>query len=259
MPPLIVNSDTTKFQLLMAIQAGLVSSVAILGVLLLRENPPTPPSVSSGATDRDQERIMGTILILIKDINFWILAISFGFGLGAFNTLATLLTQIVTPYQYDNIESGALGAIVVIAGLISSGIAGVIVDKFHCYKLTILSCFALATVSLIAFTALLAPDRFWIIFLCAFGIGFTMTPVLPVSLELAVEITYPLREATPSGILMCAGQLVGIVLIVEMDWLIQHDSVVWANASVTIGVAIGFLLMLFFRGTPKRIQLQNIQ
>lgn len=98
---------------------------------------------------------------------------------------------------------------------------------------------------------------YWIIFVCAFGIGFTMTPVLPVSLELAVEITYPLREATPSGILMCAGQLVGIVLIVEMDYLINQNYIVWANASVTIGVSLGFIIMLFFRGKLKRLQLSN--
>ena len=154
-------------------------------------------------------------------------------------------------------QSGALGAIVVLAGLISSGIAGVIVDKFHCYKWTIVVCFAAATGSLVLFTVTLGPDKFWIVFSCAFAIGFTMTPVLPLSLELAVESTYPLREATPSGILMCAGQLVGIVLIIEMDGLIKNSYIEGANASVTIGVAIGFMLMLFFRGQLKRLNLAN--
>lgn len=82
-----------------------------------------------------------------------------------------------------------------------------------------------------------------------------MTPILPLCLELSVEITYPLREATPSGILMCAGQIVGIFLIIEMDWLIQQSQIEWADASVTIAVGIGLILMLFFRGKLKRLQL----
>lgn len=68
----------------------------------MREKAPTPPSESSEAELRN-ESLIGTISTLVKDINFWILAISFGLGLGAFNTLATLLTQIVTPYGYSNV------------------------------------------------------------------------------------------------------------------------------------------------------------
>ena len=111
-----------------------------------------------------------------------------------------------------------MGASVVISGLIGSGIAGAVVDKFHWYKWSIVTCFVLATCSLAGFTWLMGPDRFWTLFVCASGIGFFMTPVLPLSLELGAEITYPLREATPSEVLMCAGQLVGIVMIIEMDY-----------------------------------------
>lgn len=47
--------------------------------------------------------------------------------------------------------------------------------------------------------------------------GFFSFAVLPTALELGVEITYPVSEATSSGFLWLSGQLFGILFIVGMN------------------------------------------
>jgi hypothetical protein len=50
-------------------------------------------------------------------------------------------------------------------------------------------------------------SRFWQLAVSAALLGFSMTPVLPISLELACEITFPVGESTSSGLLMANGQV----------------------------------------------------
>src|SRR3990167_2686227 len=162
-------------------------------------------------------------------------------------------------YCYAQDATGAFGATVVIMFLVGSGIAGAVVDKFHCYKLAITICFLTATVALLVFTFTLTLENFWVTFFACSGVGFTMTPILPLCLELAVEIVYPLKEATPSGVLMSAGQLVGVVLIFEMDYLISIDKVEAANITVCISACIALIVILFFRGKLKRLSVATEQ
>ena len=83
----------------------MVTVVCIISVILLREKPPTPPSISSGMGGREDEKMLRTLKILFTDINFWIITVSFGCGLGAFNTLATLLNSIVSFYGFGDVFS----------------------------------------------------------------------------------------------------------------------------------------------------------
>ena len=85
------------------------------------------------------------------------------------------------------------------------------------------------------------------------AIGFFTTPVLPLALELGAEITYPLSEATPSGVLMSAGQLVGIIVILIMDDLIHLNKARWASAVLTLCLAIGLLFIIHFKEDLKRL------
>lgn len=258
LPPILVQND--DLMPLLLVEAGIAVLVALLAVLFIREKPPTPPSLSAASETRN-ERALESLKTLVIDPNFWLLFLAFGFGLGSFNTLATLINQIVAPEGYNDQQSGVLGAMVVFAGLVGSGVAGAIVDKFRCYKAVLVVSFTLATLSTALFTLVLQEDQFWMVFIACTLIGLTMMPLLPISLELAVEITYPMREAMPSGLLMVQGQIVGIFLIVVMSELLKSDYTApsWVvdnvHAACWVVVACTFvslLLMLFFRGKLKR-------
>ena len=60
---------------------------------------------------------------------------------------------------------------VVFAGLVGSGVAGAIVDKFHWYKGVLIVSFTLATLSTALFTLVLQEDQFWLVFIACTLIG----------------------------------------------------------------------------------------
>jgi hypothetical protein len=50
-------------------------------------------------------------------------------------------------------------------------------------------------------------------------LGFFSIPVFPISLELGVETTFPVAEATSSGVLIIAGQLLMFIVTFGMEGL----------------------------------------
>jgi hypothetical protein len=87
--------------------------------------------------------------------------------------------------------------------LVGSGILGWVVDKYHLYKSMILISFVGSMVSLIFF-ALLSyqsnpssqPGAMAASILMT---GFFVTPILPISIETAVEVCYPVPESSTAA------------------------------------------------------------
>lgn len=67
---------------------------------------------------------MDHINILFSNRDYVILFIAFSIGVGFFNSLMTLLNQIVSPFGYSNDDAGTFGAVFIVAGLIGAGIIG---------------------------------------------------------------------------------------------------------------------------------------
>mgnify|MGYP001051428054 FL=1 len=144
---------------------------------------------------------------------------------------------------------------------------------FHWYKWTLIGSLVLATVSGVLFTLSLAPDKyvaasgvcesdspysqpcsFWFLAASAALLGFSMTPVLPISLELGVEITFPIGESISSGLLMASGQLVGTVMIVIFSVMLDNNHGVAVCWIMSVCIAIGTWLMFSFYGSLKRME-----
>lgn len=70
---------------------------------MISDRPPTPPSASA-EVDRE-ENFVRSIKVLLTDPNFWVLLIGFGIGLGAYNTLATVLNEVLEPEKYTNVRN----------------------------------------------------------------------------------------------------------------------------------------------------------
>jgi MFS transporter, FLVCR family, MFS-domain-containing protein 7 len=107
----------------------------------------------------------------------------------------------------------------VISGLIGAFIAGVYLDKTKRFEETAKLCLGMSAVSniLLVILQLYNDDgsvvHYTLIFSFALA-GFFGLPLLPVCMDMAVEVVYPIPEATSTGLLFIAGQLVGIALIV---------------------------------------------
>jgi hypothetical protein len=79
------------------------------------------------------------VLSLFKDYDYCILFFVFSIGMGIFNTLIALLNQMIEKYGYTDEDAGYFGALLVIVGVIASGIAGKILLGHICIQTYILN------------------------------------------------------------------------------------------------------------------------
>jgi FLVCR family MFS transporter 7 len=134
-----------------------------------------------------------------RNTQFWLLFIAFAFSVGIFNSVTSLINQIVKPYGYDDDEAGYFGASFIVVGIFGAAISGLFVDKTKKYK-EVLKCAAPCLgFGYIVFIFVIRENFFpWICIICGY-LGFVSFALLPVALELGVECTYPCPPSTSTS------------------------------------------------------------
>jgi len=249
LPPLLTDNPA-DIPIVLMVEACIVSLCSV-PILFCPSKPPHPPAPGSRG-ENSKMPFSQTVRELLVNYNFWLLFVEFGLGLGAFNTLATIINQLTTPFGYDDTQSGILGFLVVFCGIIGAGVESALVDYTRRYKLFIFCTLLCSTGSLVGLTLLLERVSFIFLCFCCAALGFFMTPILPLTLELAVEVTYPVGEAMVTGLLMVSGQVVAIALVLLFDWLInqkQYHTTGWIATGLT---GFSCAVMILFTGKLKR-------
>ncbi|CAL1538983.1 unnamed protein product [Lymnaea stagnalis] len=217
-PALVKKEDDLKIML------WLCSAVSLTGVILslcfVRSSlPPTPPSPSAAA---QSEPFFIGIKKLRTNYQFWLLAFSIGGGLALFTANTTFLEQILCPQNYDNNFAGLCGALMIAAGAVGAVIAGVIADKTKKFSEVTKIGFCLSTLCGIAFVQMARLREQAIAVATSITLfGFFGFAIYPTSLEMAVELTYPVAEATSTGIIFLSGQIQGIVFMLLAQYTAQ--------------------------------------
>ncbi|VDN45148.1 unnamed protein product [Gongylonema pulchrum] len=107
------------------------------------------------------------------------------------------------PEEQEN--TGKIGLLIVVAGMVGSVVCGIVLDRFHEYK-------------------------------------FFMTGYLPIGFEFAAELTFPIAEGTASGLLNASAQIFGILLTMGVGFIIQYVSVFACNLTLTGFLVVGTFL-----------------
>ncbi|KAL7858412.1 hypothetical protein AOLI_G00185140 [Acnodon oligacanthus] len=219
--PMIISNTNSLLTLLIiyAIPAAVVCFLATVGI---REAvPPTPPSASA-ETSSSEPFIQG-IKLLMKNKAYLILLLCFGSGIAIFTCFSTLLEQMLCVKGYSSDFAGLCGALFIVFGVIGAGLLGLFVDKTKKFTeatkinmcLTSLACSAFAVVSQ------MREQKAVVLAVCAlFGLfGFA---IYPVAMELSVECSYPVGEATSAGLIFISGQIQSIIYIVLLQALTKR-------------------------------------
>lgn len=198
-------SDVPSLLNATAIFTLVASLISLLGV---REAPPTAPSVTATSERQSFREGLST---LATNKSFWVLAGIIGLSIGAFNAVATLLNQMVEPYNYDGSVTGNLGATIIFAGLIGSYIAGRAMDAAYRSLRKIMIVITIGgLLGCVSLALALGPDRAPLLFVVVASIGIFYTAMFPVGFVAGIETAHPVGEGTSAGILMMAGQLFGV-------------------------------------------------
>lgn len=72
--------------------------------------------------------------MLLKDINFILLMISFSLSFAIYGAIAATVGALANAFGFDSDSVSIFGAIFVIFGLVGSVIHALVLDKYHQYK-----------------------------------------------------------------------------------------------------------------------------
>ncbi|CAF1689280.1 unnamed protein product, partial [Adineta ricciae] len=160
-PSLIINDNPTwkDFFVLLIIESGLTLVSTLLLLMIFQSDPPTPPSPSE-----EHHQIINLkedLANLLRNYQYLILLIGFSLGLALFNSITTLLFQLIQPSGYSSEDAGIFGAVVIVAGLFSAFLVGIIMDKTHAYRLILKILLIGACGSGIFFVLILRPSQYY--------------------------------------------------------------------------------------------------
>lgn len=221
-PVITTDAASMKDSLLVC---AILAVVAVIPAFFVADRPPTPPSPSAAealqATEEEPFHI--SLRKVGSNKQFLLLMCVFGTFVACFNAITSLITTFTKPYGYSSNDAGYFGAAMVVAGLISAGIAGPAMDKSKQYKGLCKTLVPVATAFFVAFIFVVRKDFFVGIIVVSALMGMAAFAVLPAALELAVEITYPVTPASSTSILWAFGQLLGVIFLLVLGALQDNE------------------------------------
>ncbi|KAJ6016257.1 hypothetical protein N7540_010848 [Penicillium herquei] len=201
----------------MVLYIAVIATVASIPSFFLPAEPPTPPSASSAIP---RTPLLEATRELLTTVEFWLIFIPFSIYVGFFNSVSSLLNQILEPHGYSETEAGIAGAILIVVGLVAAAIISPITDRYKHYLGSIRVLVPIVVVSYIALifapasSAGIVPS-----YIVMALIGASSFALLPVVLEYLVEITYPFSPEIGSTMCWTGGQLFGACFILIQDAL----------------------------------------
>lgn len=124
----------------------------------------------------------------------------------------TNIDQLFAPIGFTNLEIAALGAAVIIVGILVSFISGYILSKYHKYMLMLrVSTFGTFILSSAAIGTFLTKDVLIVAINMIVAAAF-LIPVIPLSIDFASELTFPLEETVTTGFLLMSAQAFGFII-----------------------------------------------
>lgn len=126
-----------------------------------------------------------------------------------FTVISTLINQILAPYSFSETEAGIGGALLILVGLLCAAIVSPIVDRTKRHVLTIKLVVPIISVCYLAFIWAPQSRKIALIYVILSIQGAASFSLLPLALELLIEILHPVSPEVTSTICWCLGQLFG--------------------------------------------------
>ncbi|XP_036932100.1 solute carrier family 49 member A3 isoform X2 [Acanthopagrus latus] len=242
--PMMVESPSHVPTLLIAymVPACIICFLATVGIR--SSAPPTPPSAS--AETSGSEPFLQGLKLLLKNKAYVVLLLCFGSGIAVFTCFSTLLEQILCVQGYTDDFAGVCGALFIVFGIIGAGALGPFVDKTKKFieatkinmSFTALACIAFSVVSQ------LRQQKAAVAAVCSV-FGFFGFSIYPVAMELSVECSYPVGEASSAGLIFISGQVQSVLYIIILQGLTKRlaDSPLSTCGNVVLSWRVPLMVM----------------
>lgn len=125
----------------------------------------------------------------------------------------------MSPYGFDDTQSGIAGAVLIVVGLVSSAITSPILDRTKAFLLCIRIAVPLIGLSYLAFVWMPATRSLAGPYVVLAILGAASFSLVPVATEFLVEMMHPVSPEVTSTLGWAGGQLLGALLIIISDAL----------------------------------------
>jgi FLVCR family MFS transporter 7 len=152
-------------------------------------------------------------------LEIWLILIPFGVYVGFFNSISSLLNQMLTPYGISDDEAGIGGAVLIVVGLVASAISSPIIDRTKSFLLTLKILVPLVGISYLIFIWMPETRDVAGPYVVLAILGASSFSLVPVALEFLIELSHPLSPEITSTLAWAMGQLFGAIFIIISDAL----------------------------------------
>ncbi|HSJ58802.1 MAG TPA: MFS transporter [Anaerolineae bacterium] len=203
-------AETLPIPTVQLIYGGLAALSAALFLIFARERPATPPCPPGMQV---RSLMLDGLKHALTVKAFWLYLAVFFVGMGVFNGVTTWIEGIIRPRGFTPTDAGALGALMLIGGILGAVVIPPFSDRQRRRQRYLLLGFTLAIPGLVGLTFATAS---WLLYLSAFGLGFFLVSTSPIGMQYAAEITHPTPEGTSNGLLQLFGQA-SVVFVYVME------------------------------------------
>ena len=206
--------------------------VAVIFFILIRERPPTSPSLPG---QDERSLVFDGYKESLQKRDFIMLLVVFFVGLGVFNAVTTWIEDILRPRGFSIIQAGNTGGMMIVGGIIGAVAIPLLSDHYRKRTPYLMMAVAGATAGMLGVTF---AASYSLLLISAFIFGFFLLSAGPIGFQYGAEITYPAPEGTSNGLLLLMGQISGIVFILGMDGFKAPDT-----GSMTLPLIVLVILM----------------
>ncbi|EGS19599.1 uncharacterized protein CTHT_0040780 [Thermochaetoides thermophila DSM 1495] len=195
----------------MVLYVAIISSVCSVPAFFLPKAPPTPVAPSA---ETPKLSLRQSAHALFSHIEFYLLFIPFSVYVGLFNSVSSLLNQIMLPHGFSDDEAGIAGAILIVVGLVSAAVTSPIIDRNKSYLLAIRIAVPIIAACYLAFVWMPETGHVAGPYVIMGLLGASSFSLVPIVVEFLVEVTHPVSPAVTGSLAWSGGQVLGAIFII---------------------------------------------
>ncbi len=228
---------------------GIVSIVG--AILLLAFIKDGPKDQQDGALKDERFKVFEGFKHIFKLRDMRLILLLFFIGLGMFNAISTCIDQICQIKGLTIEQTGLVGGMMLIAGIIGAIILPILSDKLRKRKIFIIIGMILMLPGLIG---LAVSTNYMILLISSFVFGFFLLGAgAPIGFQYSAEVSHPAPESTSQGLILLAGQISGIIFIVGMNKLGMIPSM-----KIFVGLSLLLVILGLIVKESPMIQTEHI-
>ncbi|XP_065215557.1 uncharacterized MFS-type transporter C09D4.1-like [Planococcus citri] len=197
--------------------------IFFLVLFLFQAKPKLPPSVAQiRQKQAEHKKILPTLVKLARKPEILLFMVSYGLNCASFAALATCLNEIVvTNFPGAVSDAGNIGSLMMISGIISSLLAGKVLDRTRKFKECALFLTCGSTLSMIAFAWSLKSGNILFVYVAAIVTGFFVMGYYSSGMQLGIELTFPIHEEISAAITFLSGMTCAFVITIAYGYMIK--------------------------------------